>query len=202
MKRHLQYNWFKYLAVIILPILFWNSVFDVLAKPKQNEQLRILYVGDLLDAPSLQADVQDAIPQLTEQTIREVTVTQAVPNGMSYFDFLTAQCFHYDILILSQSWCRENTGQGAFVQLPQAILDAFPNTPVYTETVEQTPLAYGLTIYDGTVQNRFSMYYHGNKNCYLFFSPESVNLAAKNGKGIVEDDAALKVAQYLLEAIH
>lgn len=199
MKRYLQYNWWKYLAIILLPIFLWCSVFDALAQPKKNETLHILYVGENLDTAALQQALRDALPEMTEQNIREVTVTQSVPNGISYFDFLTAQCISNDIILISQSYCQENTGQGAFARLPQALIDTFPDTAIYTETVEDMTLSYGLVLFDGISENRFSAFCSGEEPCYLFPCPNSVNFGTKNGRGEADDDAAIKAIEYLLE---
>ena len=201
MKRHFQYNWWKYLLILILPVIIWTSVFDILAQPKRSEQVRILFVGEGLDTQALQQDIADQIPSLTEQQILEVTVAAATPAGLSYTEFLTAQCFNYDILILSESYLHNNVGQGVFSRLTDDLLAAFPEVPVYTETVEGVQLAFGFVLFSGTEQNPFSACYTRTDTCYLFISPESAHFETQNGNGIAEDDAALKAAQYLLEEI-
>ena len=81
MKRHFQYNWYKYLAVILLPILLWCFLFNLLSKPQSREQVRILFVGESLDVASLQKDLQALLPTLSAQPLKEITVTQAVPGA-------------------------------------------------------------------------------------------------------------------------
>ena len=103
MKRHFQYNWYKYLAVILLPILLWCFLFNLLSKPQNREQVRILFVGESLDVASLQIDLQVALPTLSAQPLKEITVMQAVPGALSFHEFLISQSFRYDILILSEA---------------------------------------------------------------------------------------------------
>ena len=199
MKRYLQYNWWKYIAIVLLPILLWCTVFDLLDQPEKNETLRIVYVGKNLDTVALQQALEDVLPELTQQDIAEITVTQSIPSGVYYFDFLMAQSIPNDIIIIPQSQYRDNIGAGAFSRLSEALMDDFDGVPLYTETVEDTALAFGFVLYDGTGETRFSSFCTEPEVCYLFPSPESVNFAGKNGAGNACDDAAIKAIEYLLE---
>ena len=121
-QGHLQYSWWKYLLVILLPILLWCSVFDVLAKPKENERLHILFVGNDLDAVSLQQTLEEAIPTLTDQKIKEVKVVTELAAGEIYGQKMTTYSYEFDLIIVSQSFMRDNTGQ-FFRRLP---MDGLP----------------------------------------------------------------------------
>lgn len=184
MKRHLQYNWMKYLAVLLLPLLLWPTAFR-LRERLHSEQLSILFVGEGLDTVQL----QDA---LAEQAHKSVCVTQAVPGVLPYHEFLTAQCFNYDLLILSEDCLQENVGQRFFSRVPEALTAYFPNAQPYQETVEGTPLLFGYVLGDTA---RLSNYLSGTLCCYLFFSPESSLLG-------MDDDAAILAVQFLLEDTH
>lgn len=198
MKQHLQYNWWKYLLVLILPMVFWYSAFTLLLKPARNEQLRILFVGEALDTSALQEQLTQLLPAETAQSLQEITVAQTLPGMTSYNDFLTAQSFYYDLIIFSESQMTETIGQSYFSRIPPALLELFPNTEVYTEAVEDTELSYALL---PDAESRFASYYYGDERCFLFFSPESVNLGIGNKQGATQDDAAVKAAQLLLEVL-
>lgn len=199
MRNHLQFNWWKYLAVIVLPVILWCSVFSAIAEPNSDQQVNVLYVGESLDTQSLRQQLADAMPQLTQQQIKSVAVDTALLDGSSYNALLTARCFDYDILILEESSLQKNTGQTVFTRLTSKLLEQFPNTPHYTEEVEDGgTLAFGLVLYDGTAENTFSACYTGSQTCYLFISPYSVNFDTLNENGTAGNDAALKAAQYLL----
>lgn len=203
MKNIIQSHWGKYLAVILIPIVLWAAIFSVLKKPASNEKLSILFVGSELDSGSLRQTVEQVLPELSDQKLQKITVAQAVPGNMSYFDFMRSQSFRYDIIIMTQSQFRENTGQSLFPALSKALQDAFPHAQLYTEsTTDLGELPYGLILRDGLQKNRFSSFYSGNEICYLFFSPDTVNLAGKNGIGSPSDDCALKIAEYLLETVN
>lgn len=197
MRRHLQYNWWKYLLVVLLPIIIWLTVFEQMAKPASNARLRVLYVGDGLDPSGFQQELTLQLSELSTQVLQEIAVTQVSPVGISYTEYLTARCFDYDLLILSPDWCPEGIGQAVFSRIPPALLDSFPSSDVYTEVVEKSDLPYAFVLPETSPFYSFSS--DRGRPCLLFPSPESVNLDKKNGKGDLGDDAALQAMQYLLE---
>ena len=197
MKRHLQYNWWKYLLVILLPVIIWSTVFEQMAKPASNARLRVLYVGNELDSSGFQQELTLQLSELSTQVLQEITVTQVSPVGISYTEYLTARCFDYDLLILSPDWCPEGIGQAVFSRIPTALLASFPSSDVYTEVVEESDLPYAFVLPETSPFYSFSS--DKGRPCLLFPSPESVNLDGKNGKGDLGDDAALQAMRYLLE---
>lgn len=197
MRRHLQYNWWKYLLAVLLPIIIWLTVFEQMAKPANNARLRVLYVGEGLDSQSLQQELTHQLSQMSKQVLQEITVTQVSPAGISYTEYLTARCFDYDLLILSPDWCPEGIGQAVFSRIPTALLASFPSSDVYTEVVEESDLPYAFVLPETSPFYSFSS--DKGRPCLLFPSPESVNLDGKNGKGDLGDDAALQAMRYLLE---
>ena len=197
MRRHLQYNWWKYLLVVLLPVIIWLTVFTQMAKPASNARLRVLYVGDGLDPSGFQQELTLQLSELSTQVLQEIAVTQVSPVGISYTEYLTARCFDYDLLILSPDWCPEGIGQAVFSRIPPALLDSFPSSGVYTEVVEKSDLPYAFVLPETSPFYSFSS--DKGRPCLLFPSPESVNLDGKNEKGNLGDDAALQAMRYLLE---
>ncbi len=194
MKQHFYRNWWKYLAVILLPVILWSTVFFLRSKPKRNEILRVLYVGKGLNTEELQNDLAERFPQM-----KEITVTQELPQSFLGGDWMTYRQFEYDLLIFDESYCTETMGQQYFSRLPDTLLSRFPNVPTYVETVDGRSLTYALRL-DGGKTN-FANYCNTEKACLLFFSPESVNLGGENRKGNAADTAAIIAAQYLSEEI-
>lgn len=183
MRRHLQYNWWKYLLVVLLPIIIWLTVFEQMAKPANNARLHVLYVGKGLDSQSLQQELTHQLTQMSKQVLQEITVTQVSPVGISYTEYLTARCFDYDLLILSPDWCPEGIGQAVFSRIPPALLDSFPSSDVYTEVVEKSDLPYAFVLPETSPFYSFSS--DRGRPCLLFPSPESVNLDKKTEKVIL-----------------
>lgn len=202
MKKYLRSNWWKFLAVLILPVIIWTTVFSLQSRPDGNERLRILLVGEGADTAALQADLEAALPSLTAQTLREITVNQELPgNGVSYGEWLISRQFSYDILIVSEPWRMENMGQNFFSRLRDTLVSRFSSVPQYSETADGNTLSYALVLTGA--ETRLGSYLEAKDGAWLlFFSPESVNLAGENGKGDRADDAAIAAAQYLSEEIH
>ena len=198
MRNHLQFHWWKYAIVILLPIILWTSIFSSLKAPAPEQRVHILYVGQSLDTERLQNQLTAALPELTTQQLKAVTVTTADTTPLSY-DTLDVRCFDYDILLFEESSMPENVGQAVFVRLTEALLAQLPDTRVYQEDVaEAGVLTYGFVI-SPNAQTRLSDCYRGNQNCYLFISPRSVNFDTLNENGRAGNDAGLKAAQFLLE---
>lgn len=198
MKHHLQFNWWKYLLLLLIPIIFWCSVFGAMKKPAAHQRVHILYIGSNLDAEGLQTQLQSAYPDLTDQQLKAVTVTVAVPGESSYIA-LEARCFDYDILIFEQSSMPENVGQAVFVRLTDDLVAQFPEAALYQEDVADA----GILTYAFRLEknSRFGAHYTGSEPCYLFISPQSKNFDTLNENGRAGNDAALRLAQYLLEII-
>ena len=196
MKHHLQFNWWKYLLILLIPILIWCSVFDALKKPAPDQRLHILYIGESLDAEALQTELINALPSLTLQQLKAVTVTVAGPGETAY-STLEVRCFDYDILIFEESSMPKNVGQAVFVRLTDQLLQQFPDTTLYQEdVVDAGSLTYGFLLPSGS---RFAEHYSGSQTCCLFISPRSENFDTLNENGRTGNDAALKAVQYLLE---
>lgn len=198
MKKHLRMNWWKYLLAILLPVALWTAVFSLRDRPDAHERLRVLIVGEGVDTAALQADLEAALPSLTAQPLKEITVKQELPESAAYGEWLISREFSYDILIFAEPWCAQNVGQNYFSRMSDGLLSRFPSVPLYRETADGRSLSYALALPDAA---RFRDYAQGGA-WLLFFSPESVNLGAENGKGEQTDDAAVAAAQYLSEAIH
>ena len=196
MKNHLQFNWWKYLALLLIPTIVWCSIFSAIKKPAPDQRVHILYIGENLDAEGLQTELKNALPGLTSQQLKAVTVTVA-PPGETAYSTLEVRCFDYDILIFEESSMPKNTGQAVFVRLTDGLLQQFPNAQLYQENVEDAGiLTYGFLLHTGT---RFAEYYAGKQTCCLFISPRSENFDTLNENGRAGNDGALKAVQYLLE---
>ena len=195
---HLQYHWWKYLLVIVLPIMLWCSVFDVLAKPKDNERLHVLFVGNGLDSAALQQTLEEKLPTLTDQKIKEVKVVSEYAAGEIYGQKMTTYSYEFDLIIVSQSFMHDNTGQ-FFRRLPMDGLPGYEGVKLREEQVEEEYSApFGFVLWDPGMENGFSTFYSGYEICYLFFSTESVNLYPLFEGSAEGDNAAVAALDFLL----
>ena len=197
---HLQYNWWKYLAVVLLPIFLWCSVFNVLAKPKDNERLNILFVGNGLDTRALQEALEETIPTLTQQKIKDIRVVSEYATGELYGRKMTTYSYEFDLIIVSQSFMRDNTGQ-FFRRIPMDGLPGYEDAKLHTEKVEDGDYTapFGFVLWEPGVENGFRQFYSGREICYLFFSTESVNLYPLFGGSAEGDNAAVMALDFLLK---
>lgn len=188
MKQYWQYNWWKYVAVILLPILLWTTLFGILKQPAPQERLRILYIGEALDSTALKKELTAFLSEHTSQKLKEISV-----NTEQYCDstLLTARCFEYDLILIEQTKLPKNAGSSVFSPLTTQQISYFPNATPYCEEAMDKACGYLL---DPAQRTGFSAHYSGSNPCYLFFSPESVNIYPESGT-----DAALQAAKYLLE---
>lgn len=186
MKRYWQYNWWKYVAVILLPIILWTTLFDILKQPAPEERLRILYIGESLNTAALEEELAAWLPDHTAQKLKEISVNTEQRCDTT---LLTARCFEYDIIIIENPHLPQNVGRQVFSSLSEH--RQFPNAALYYE--EEIPCGYLL---EAETSTGFSAHYAGQNTCCLFFSPESVNCDPEAGT-----DAALQAAKYLLENI-
>ena len=196
---HLQYSWWKYLLVAMLSITIWCIVFDALSAPKKNQQIRITCIGDDFACSQLQTALEQELPKKTSQRIRKIAVESPI-NGEStdYFTVMTTRAHGADLIIAAESAMTEIFGQSYFKPLPvEKLPESLQGLSYYTENGE----VYGILLYDGTTQNRFSQFYSGSERCYVFITHKSENAAGILGVGNETDDAALRCIEYLLEEI-
>lgn len=196
MKRHLQYNWWKYIAILLLSVILWTTVFDILKTPRPEEQVNVLYIGQKLDTDALQQQLQQVLPTLTKQPLKKIAVDTELPANSQFSSVLGARLHSYDIILIEAPYMQDNIGQNIFVRLTEPLIAQFPHAQTYTEMTEAGVLTYGFAI---PGESRFCRYYTGGETCYLFVSPYSVNFNALNETGSPGNDSALKAAQYLLE---
>lgn len=196
MKRHLQYNWWKYIAIFLLSVIVWTSVFDAMQAPRPDEQVNVLYIGQSLDAAALQQQLQQVLPTLTEQPLKKIAVETELPADSQFSSVLSARLHSYDVILIEAPYMQDKIGQNIFVRLTEPLIAHFPHARTYTEMTEAGLLTYGFTV---PRESHFSRYYTGSEPCYLFVSPYSVNFDTLNEAGSPGNDGALKAAQYLLE---
>lgn len=198
MKDYLRYNWWKYLCIIAASTLLWCTVFSAIAQPRSDERVNVLFIGTRLDTPALKDEIVAALPELSNQPIESVRVDLTLPDIIPYAMLLSTRVMEYDIIIIEEPYLREYTGQQHFSPSSEQLQSCFPNAQPYYEEADGYTLIFGYVLYDTQQQNIFSEHYSGENRCYLFVSPESVNFDTLNGEGEPGNDAALKVAQYLM----
>lgn len=197
-NNYLSYNWWAYVAIVLVVVILWLSVFTVLAKPSPNEKLHISFVGTDFYNDSLETQLKKVVPTLSSQEIKSLYV-ESVYSDNTYIlsQIVTTRCIgDTDFLIYTRDLITDEMGRSLFA--PLSIEDTrrlFGDV----EVLEFENKVYGILVFDGNNSNNFSKYYNGEEKCYLSFTPVSENIAGLNNKGNQSDDIALKVVQWLLE---
>lgn len=192
---HLQYAWWKYMAVLLIPLVLWCSVFSVLKKPNTNERLHILFLGAGLDTAAMEQELKNYLQDQTTQELKTVQIAVAEYADESYANQLMAATYAYDIIIISQKQMKNAVGQGYFFVLPEQLR----TDSLYEETVDGEKMSFGAVIFDGVQKNTFGKYYSGTEYCYAFISPQTVNLYPLNAGSREGDNAAVIAWQWLME---
>lgn len=198
LKKYIKRHWATYIAIILVPIIFWCAVYSVLDDPKDNEKFAILFVGTGLDSEALQEHI---ITNLWDSRIKSIEVESITLEGSLYYDYLKSKCYAYDLVIFSESYIQPHVGRVVFereIMLSQCS-NVLPESEYYYENIDGVDIPFGFILDDGDMENLFTKYYSGDEKCYLFLSPQSVNLDTINGKGAKGDDFALKVLNALFQ---
>lgn len=149
---------------------------------------------------ALKQTLEEELPNLTDQNIREVKVTTDYAAGEMYGRKLTTYSYEFDLIIVTQSFMADNTGQ-FFRRLPLEGLPGFENAKMYWEEVEEGAYSapFGFVLWEPGVENGFRKFYNGREICYIFLSTESVNLYPLFEESTQGDSAAVAVLDFLLE---
>lgn len=182
---HLQYDWWKYAAVLLIPLILWCSVFAILKKPKANERLHILFLGDGLNTQAMTQDLEQYLQVNTSQKLKSVQITTTEFRDQNFANQLIAATYSYDIIIISQPQMKDTVGQDHFYVLPEELRTA--DIQLYEETVNDTAMPFG------------AMIMNGEQVCYVFISPQTENLYPLNTKSRAGDNAAVIAWQWLME---
>lgn len=193
---HLQYDWWKYVAVLLIPLILWCSVFSIMKKPNANERLHILFLGTGLNCQAMEQELTVYLQENTAQKLKSVQVTMAEFSEENYANQLMAATYSYDIIIISDNQMKDTVGQDYFFVLPESLQGA--EVELYKETVNNRVLPFGAVLSD---ESSFGKYYSGTQKCYAFISPQTENLYPVNTKSEEGDDATVIVWQWLMEKL-
>lgn len=194
-SSNFYYTWWIYVLIAAAVIVFWLWIFDYLAEPAANEKLFISVVGNGVDDKTMNSDLKNELPNLTNQTIKEVSVESIVyESDYTLSNALWARSLDVDIIIITNTAMFNSIGKDYFPAIDEDRAKAiFGDVEFYKED----GVAYGMLIYDGKTENTFSKYYSKEK-CWVFFTVDGQNTGRLNGKGNAHDDAAIQTVKWLL----
>ena len=178
---HLQYDWWKYAAVILVPLILWCSVFSALKKPKANERLHVLVLGEGLDIAAMERELTDYLEANLEQPLKSVKVAMAEYTQDMFENQMMAATYAYDILLISREQMRQDIGRSYFFVLPQQLQT--DGISLYEETVDGEQRPFGAYVLEQYV---------------AFISPQTKNLYPLHPASEAGDQAAVLAWQWLM----
>ena len=182
LKTHLAYSWWGYLLLAAAVSTLWWQLFRAASQPKENEALLISFIGTAVDTDAIEAQFKAALPALTQQEVKLVTVEHLRgEDSYTLSQLLFSRCLSADVVVMGREAMFEGIGDGYFAPLEEAeIVSALGGVSFYREG----DAAYGIEL--------------PGADAWLFFTVNSPNAGGLNGQGRVEDDAALQFAKWLL----
>lgn len=175
-KRKLNYNLSGYLAIIILSVVLWTSVFSLITRYKNYEQIQIFVTSEAI-SQNFRDNLQYS---LNSNEIKDIQITQ-ISYDNQYYDsnLVTHGMLDCDILILPEIVISA-TGVNDFVVLNNSLLDNYGIDYTIFNYLEVSDLNYGIKIYDSETKiNLLDGYvYFSNdesNNYYMFVNKASVN---------------------------
>lgn len=193
-KNHFVYQWWKYLAVVIVAVVFWVYLFNTLARPQSNEQIKITFVGNDFNNTLLKDDIKVNLNTLQgNQNIKEIGVECFYSEDAYTLSTVlsTRVTSDTDFVIIKENQLKDFDIPAFFVELSESdVTQNFGNVPTYSREGK----LYGIQLNSDT----FAKYYQGKENCYAFITSVSENFGGTNGKGSPADKVCVNLINYLV----
>ena len=120
--QHLESDWVKYVAVILVCIFGWYFVFMEININREFEVINVFFTCYDTNDTKLGAEFEDYLEEKGDTVIRDVRVAYKDPMLGGYNQLLTAEGFIDDIIILSKEDLFTYSVQ--FVPIEGEVLDA------------------------------------------------------------------------------
>ncbi len=194
-SAHLQYFWWVYVLIAVLVIFAWTTAFSIMAKPRDNEQVTVIFFDRSFDAKGMNAVANTDIASITAQKLKEITFgTADYGDELTFMQQMSTRLYGADIIILPENIIKADDISAWFKPIPEAVAKQyFADAQLYRIDGE----IYGVCVYPAE-NSLVSEHYSGEQAAVAFFSPQSENLGALYGKGDAADAAAFDVAAYIL----
>ena len=200
-RRHLQYFWWCYLAILVVAVIFWTSVYGIIRTPDANEKLTLSYFGKDFDGAGLDLEIEEKLSNITSQNIKEFSVDHVKQTDDIVFgSMIQTRLYSSDILIFEEGVITEEFAAMNFRPFTAELEACFADTHIEYYVIDG--IKCGIIINpQGEKTNVFTKYYSGDSRLIAFFAPHSENLGGAYGIGNKEDDAGVALMKFLLEEI-
>ena len=201
-RRHFQYFWWCYVAILIVAIVFWTSVYGIIEKPDANEKLTLSYFGNSCEGTQLELEIKKNITNITSQNIKEFSVDHVnQTEDILLGSMIQTRLYSSDIMIFEEGVVTDEFISMNFRPFTSELEVYFTDMDVEYYVIDG--IKYGIIINSqGQNSNVFTKYYWGNSRLVAFFAPYCENLGGVYGIGNNGDDAAIMLMRFLLEEIN
>ena len=199
--RHFQYFWWCYVAILIVAVVFWTSVYGIIEKPDANEKLTVSFFGNDYDGAALKLEISQNLSNITSQNIKKITVDHVKQTENIVFgSMIQTRLYSSDIMIFEEWVINEEFASMNFRPFTNELENCFSDFDIEYYVIDGVKC--GIIINpQGQNSNTFTKYYSGDSRLIAFFAPYCENLGGIYGIGNKEDDAALALMKFLLEEI-
>lgn len=217
LNNHLEYDWFKYVLILIVSIVLFIFVFQQINANRSFEQIQIFASCYEYKINTFGEDTVQALKDEGDKTVREITFNNQSPRSNEYVTLLQTQGnITSDLLILGKHYAE--VYKGAYLQWTDEIVDlAVPEyyRPNAQYLVDDNGRRYGLRIdvlknisdvlgFDpGELPDPVPEGEEGKYDTefYLIVNPDSYNIGKFHYKGKAKDanTQAFKVIKRLIE---
>lgn len=204
-STHIGYFWWLYALIAVVFSVFWESVMDTALQPAPTEQLKIYTFSANIDSDALSADLNDILPDITTQDIKNIQVGNVLDelyNPAALNSLLYARAQECDFMIVEDALIADDSfGPSYFNIGDQAkITSVLGNVNFYVADYNGTAYTFGIQICGDGMKNNFTSYYGEDGKCWIMFCFKTDNMG-----GLLTDDspndAALQTVKWMLAEV-
>lgn len=206
LDRHLEYDWFKYVLILILSVVLWWFLYDTVTKPKDFETLHIFALTSSIENEREQYEKSffSAMDAKNDHTILDFSFETNSPTGNRIGEVILARAMVADIFIVSEAYVKNYAHYG-FLPLEDGLLTSYGLGGLnYYESEEGIKYALDLSdfskIHDIFPDFEYTITQNGEEitysKIYLAFLQSSNNIGAysKSKNSVATNDQAFVAA--------
>ncbi len=104
---HLEYDWLKYILILLASIFVWYFVFMQINVNRDFEKIEVFFTQYSMEGPNLSADFLTELNASGDDVIRDVTINYQSPlSEQTYPTLFQANSQTADIMVVGESYMR------------------------------------------------------------------------------------------------
>ena len=198
-QRHLQYYLWCYLAILVVAVVLWTSVYGIIESPDANERLTVSYFGNDYDGEGLRLDIENNISNITSQKIKKISTHCVGQTESTVFgSMIQTDLYSSDIMVFEDWAITDELASMSFRPITSELEEQFSDLAPEYYLIDGVKCGIILNP-QGENLNNFTKYYSGSGLLVAFFAPYSENLGGAYGTGGEDDRGAIELMRFLLE---